>query len=107
MIRWIFIEAQTVKTRLDNHYSFLNNKVQSYVEDKNKIIIKDDIVKATSFDGGIAGTTAVLVDTANIFCKRFLRKNKFKIRSGAQETHELFWQKDLVEVTNSSNVSVP
>ena len=35
------------------------------------------------------------------------RKNIFKIRTGSQETHALYWRKYLAEVTKSSNVSVP
>ena len=77
------------------------------MEDDHDIIIEDDIVKAISFNGGISGTTDVLVDAGNIFGKRALKKNKFKIITGAQETHELCWRIYLVEVTKSSNISVP
>ena len=81
----MFTEAQTEKTRLDTDYSFLNKMFQEYVEDDNYILIKDVIVKAVSFNGGIYGTTAVLVDAANIFGKIPLNKNKFKIITGARE----------------------
>ena len=64
-------------------------------------------MEAISFNGGISVTTSVLVDAENLFEKRALKKRKFKTRTGAQETHELFWRKDMVEVTKSSNVSVP
>ena len=77
------------------------------MDDDNKILIEDDIVKDISFNGGISGTTDVLVDVENLFGKRAVKKNKFKIRTGARETHELCWRKDLAEVTKSSNVSVP
>ena len=46
--RWIFTEAQTVKTRLDTHYLFLNKTFQAYVEYDNDILIEDDIVKAVN-----------------------------------------------------------
>ena len=75
------------------------------MEDDNSILIGDDILKAISFNGGISGTTSVIVDAENIFDTRSLNKHRFKTRTGAQETHELFWEKDLAEVT--SNVSVP
>ena len=103
---WIFIEAQTGRTQLDTHYSFINKRFQAYVEDDNDILIEYDIVRAKSFNGVISGTTSVLVDAAIIFGKIFLKKNKFKIRTGAGETHELCQRKYLVEVTKSSNVSV-
>ena len=104
--RWIFTEVQTGKTRLDTLYSFLNIKFQVYVEDNNGILIEDDIVKGISFNGGISRTAAVIVDAANIFGKRTLKKNKSKIRTGAWETHELCCRKYLVEVTKSKNESV-
>ena len=64
-------------------------------------------MKAVSYNGDISCTTAVLVDVENLFSKRAMKKNKFKIRTGSRETHNLCWQKDSVEITKSSNVSVP
>ena len=75
------------------------------MEDYNYILIEDDIVKSISFNGGNYVTISDLVDTENTFNKRSLKKNKFKIINGAQETHELFWQKYSVEVAKASNVS--
>ena len=43
----------------------------------------------------------------NLFGKRALKKSKLIIRTGSRKTHELCWRKDLVEITKSSNVSVP
>ena len=91
---------------MDTHYLFLNKSFQEYVEDENKILIDDNIVKAISFNVGISGITAVLVDAANLFGKRALNKNIFKIRTRAWEIYELRWRKDSVDVTNSSNKSV-
>ena len=72
----------------------------------NNYILEYDIGKSIGFKGGIYGTMNVLVDAANLFGNRYL-KNKIKIGTVVQETHELFWQKDSMEVTKSSNVSVP
>ena len=92
---------------MDTHYSFINKNVQAYVDDDNDIHIRYNIVIAISFNGSFSGTTDVIVDESNPFSKRVLNKINFKIRTGAQETHELCWRKDSVEVTKSSNVSVP
>ena len=70
------------------------------MEDDNDILIGDDISKAISFNVGISSTTAVLVDATNLFGNRDFKKIKLKIRTGEQETHELCWRKDPVEVTN-------
>ena len=72
--RWIFSEAQTGKTRSDTHYSFLNNNFQAYVEDENDILIEDYSVKTIRFNGGIDGTTDVIVDAAALFGKISLKQ---------------------------------
>ena len=77
------------------------------MEDDNDIIIEYYIVKYIIFNGGISGTTAVLVDAKNLFGKRSLKKINSKFTTGARETHEVCWKKYLVEVNFLSNVSVP
>ena len=99
--RWVFTEAQTGKTRLDTHYSFLNKNYQAYVDDDNDILIEDDIMKSIIFNGGISGNTAVLVGAVALFGKRSLEKNNFKIKTGARETHEVCLWDDFVQVTKS------
>ena len=59
------------------------------------------------FYRGISGTTFVLVDGKNLFGNISLKKINLKTRTRARETHEVFWQKYLIGVTKSSNVSVP
>ena len=54
------------------------------MEDSNDIIIEDNIVKDINFNGGISGTTAVIVDATNIFGKRSSKKTNLKIRTGAR-----------------------
>ena len=93
LIRWISTEAYTGKTQLDTHYSFLDKKFQSYVEDKNDILIEDGIINSISFNGDISGTTYVIVNAADMFGNR-----AFKIKTGTQETHEDCWMEDYVHV---------
>ena len=97
--RWIFTVAQTGKTRLDTHYSFPNKTIQAYVEDDKEILIEYDVLKDIIFNEGISSTTDILVDLVSLFVKISLKINKFKIRTGARETHELCWRKDSVELT--------
>ena len=42
------------------------------MEDYNYILFEDDIVKSVGFNGGIYGTTSVVVDKVNLFGKRAL-----------------------------------
>ena len=97
----IFNEAHIGKTLLDTHYSFINNKFQAYVEYKNDILIKDDIVMAVRFNGGIYGTTAIRVDSASIFGNRAFKTIKFKIKTGTREIHEVCWLEDYVHIKKS------
>ena len=43
------------------------------MKDDNDILIEDDIVRAVSFNGGVSGKTAVIVDAENLFDKRVLK----------------------------------
>ena len=104
---WIFTKAQTRKIRLGTHYSSINKKIQAYVEDDNDITIEDDIVKYISFNVGISGTTAVIVDAATFFGNISSKKINFTINTGAQETHGVCWREKIVQVTKSSNISDP
>ena len=56
-------------------------------------------MKAISFNGGISGTNTVLVDAATICSKISLNIINFKINTEAQETHELCWREDFVQLT--------
>ena len=54
------------------------------MEYDNDILIEYDILKVISFNGGISGTTDVLVYAANIMGEITLKKIRFKIRNVAQ-----------------------
>ena len=98
-------EAQTGKSRLDTHFSYVNTQLKSYVEDDNNILTEEDIVKAISFRGGIAGTTAVLVDATSIGHEKAINE-KFKVvKTGSRSTHEIRWLNDRVKVIESSGIS--
>ena len=59
------------------------------MEDYNDILVINDIVKAVSSNGGISGTTAVIVDAEALFGKRPLKKINLKINTRAQYTQEV------------------
>ena len=45
------------------------------------------------------------MDTGALFGKITLKKINLKIKTRAQETHEVCWREDFLQVTKSSNVS--
>ena len=71
------------------------------MEDDNDIMIEYDIVKAISFNGGISGTTSVLVYEADLSGKISLKKINFKISTIPWETHEVCWREYFVQVKKS------
>jgi hypothetical protein len=104
--RWIFTEAQTGRGRLDTHFSYLNVVMKSYVEDGNDIDVEEDIFKALSYNGGVAGTTAVLLDASNL--EGPVLSRTFKVKTGSRATHEIkFINNDSVEIITSSGVTKP
>jgi hypothetical protein len=83
-------EAQTGKAHLDTHFLFVNTLFQSYVQDGNDILTKDDIFKALCFQGGVAGVTAILIDRQHLHSsdKVLCDKKYFKTKTGGREKHE-------------------
>ena len=74
------------------------------MENENYILIEDDIVKATGFNAFISGTNDILVDAADLFGKRDLKKINPKTNYGSQETHAV-QRGDFMQVKKSSDVS--
>ena len=64
--RWIFTEPCTDRGRLDTHFSYINLILKSFVEDGNNVDMEKHIFEALAFRGGVAGTTAVLLDFSNL-----------------------------------------
>ena len=59
---------------MDTHFSYLNIKLKSYVEDDYAITIEGDIVKGISSSDDVQGTTVILVDTSMIGTQKYINK---------------------------------
>ena len=106
IVKWIFTEAQTGHGRIDTHFSYVNIVLKSYVEDGNDIDLEDDIFKALSYQGGLAGTTVVLFDGRQLSGKAL--KKTFNCNTiGSRETHEIRWISDKAEIIKSSGITDP
>ena len=75
-----FTEAQTGKNKLDTHFSYLNIKLKSYVEDEHAITIEEDVVKGISSSDDVQGTTVILVDTSMICTQKYINKYLLALR---------------------------
>lgn len=90
ILTWIFIEAQTRRGWLDTHFSYFKLILKAFVVDRNDILLEDDIVHDLSFRAGIARTTTVLLDSAQL--PRPATSKKFKLtRIGFCATLEARW----------------
>ena len=65
-VKWIYTEAQTGRGRLDNHFSYINIMLKSYIEEGHNIDLEEDIVNALSYRGGIEGTNVGLVNASDL-----------------------------------------
>lgn len=93
--RWIFTEPCMGKSRLDTHFSYINLVLKNFVEDGLNVDIEDDIARAVSFKGGVAGTTTVLLDCSQ-FGKTCISKKFTFGPLGSRATHDIEW-KDVVD----------
>jgi len=59
---WVYNEACTGKGRLDNHFSFVNVTLKSYCIDGHDIVTESDIFEVLQYEGGLAGSRAMLFD---------------------------------------------
>ena len=65
---------------MDTHFSYLNIKLKSYVEDDHAITIEDDIVKGISSSDDVQGTIVILVDTSMIGTQKYINKYLLALR---------------------------
>ena len=88
IVRWIYTEAQTGKTFLDTHFSYINKKMIAFVQDGNDMVSPEGIYEALIHNGGIAGSTAVLADLENLPAGEILQK-KVPVYTGCRATHDI------------------
>lgn len=107
--KWLFTEAQTGRGRLDTHFSYINVKLKSYVEDDNNCVCEEQIYAGLIYDEGIAGSTATLLDGTNIPKGGCLSKKFKSTKIGSRATHEIQWSLTdaaaAAKIIESSNVT--
>ncbi|XP_040564364.1 uncharacterized protein [Lepeophtheirus salmonis] len=104
--KWLFTEVQTGRDHLDTHFSHIDAMLKSYVEDGIDVQVEEDIVKALSYRGGIAGTTVHLIDCTDL--KGPILEKSFKTTQvDSHETHEIVWYKESVGIIASSGITTP
>ena len=104
--KWIYTEACTGKNRLDTHFSYVNKKMKAYVLDGFDIITEKDICDAISYHDGIAGTTAVLFDGAELEGPVLKNNKEFKAsKTGVRETHEVVWTNSTPLIYKISDIT--
>ena len=114
---WVHTEACTGENGLDTHFSFLNISMIAHIGSGKNILTEKDICLAPMFKGGIAGSTAVLFDGAElegpVARDKEGNEKEFKAsNTGVRETHEIIhseieWPEVLTisEITEPENIS--
>ena len=105
---WIYTEACTGKNRLDTHYNFVSLIIKSYVYDGNDVATEEDIFTALSFGGGIAGSTAVLLDGGSLKGPVLQNGKEFKAtKTLVRETHEMIFSLPTPKVHTILDITPP
>jgi hypothetical protein len=90
--RWIFNEPQCGKSMLDTHFAFVNIQLKRALLDEKDYTNQIELYEALSHDGGIRGTTVLLVSELVIVtnvaqsCSQLIKKVKLDI--GVRSAHE-------------------
>ena len=93
--RWAYTEAQTGKSALDTHFSFVQGKAANYVSSGGTDLLTcKDVFKALKKDSGIQGTTTVLVN----FNKPQEPKQTIPLIGGISKIHDVLFLEDRVEL---------
>jgi hypothetical protein len=106
---WIFTEAQTGKSRLDTHFSYVNLQLTKYINAGHDILTESDIQAAMSFQDGIAGTTSILLDASRLLLVRADNENntKYNATTGCRSTHEIRWSQTETNIYQLSGITLP
>lgn len=106
--RWLFTEAQTGKSRLDTHFSYLNVTMSAFVEDGNDIMTEDGLFEALTYRGGVAGTAVVLVNAGKL-PKTCIVGKYTNTALGCRATHDIHWDPltHQVQLYEAANISLP
>jgi hypothetical protein len=92
--RWIFTEAQTGKTQLDTHFSYVQKHLKSVVDSGRDILLPIDIFNAYKCFNGIAGTSAILFEVQPLSNLSI----KVKPKLGISFVHDIIFNYDTVEL---------
>ena len=113
--RWINMEAYTGKDFIDTHFSFINRRLEAYVNNGNNVTTQQEIFEALSWKNGLAGTTTYVLDFTGLSSLPYVQKTKgmrgkkpaattqqdatqFKVKTGVKSTHDIIFKDDEVLV---------
>ena len=120
--RWTNMEAYTGKDFIDTHFSFINRRLEAYVNNGNNVTTQQEIFKALSWKNGLAGTTTYVLDFTGLQSLPYVEKTKnvrgkkpaattqqnstqFKIKTGVKSTHDIIFEEDEVLVYRYTGVT--
>jgi hypothetical protein len=100
------VEFVLIANAVDTYFLYLNLILKAFVDDGNDVMLEEHILAAMSFQGGVSGTSGVLLNCDKL--TRLALNKKFKIsRIGSRATHKIRRLKDKAEVHESSTITYP
>lgn len=103
---WVMGEASKNKGDVDGHFAYVNVLFASFCEDGNDITCEEHIFQALQHQGGIRGSTAMVVDAKGINGQT-LNSEEFKCKTGVRSTHHIKFCNDGVRVYRQSILTEP
>lgn len=103
----IFTEAQTVRGRLDTHFTYTNTTIKSFVDDGNDIMVKNYFIKIFFYQDGVDCTTAALLNCHQcLLPAACLTMKKFRLANTSTiATHVIHWEESCVHVESASGMT--
>ena len=98
--RWTYSEAQTGKSQLDVHFSYLNILFRNYVLDNNDLVGPMDLFKACMHNGGVTNSGCIFIQ-AN---KPQPTPRKPVIKMGITSVHDVLYFDDHICIRHFSEL---
>ena len=106
--KWTRTKAYTGRNRLDTHFSHVSVKLKSCVMNGHGATTEKDTRDAISYHGGIAGTTAVLLDGGALESPVLRYNKEFKAsKTRVRETHTMVLTNPTPQVHTMPSLTIP
>jgi hypothetical protein len=106
-VKFIVLQSDNASRFVSQQH--VNLQLIKFINAGNDMLTETDIQRAMSFDGGIAGTTTILLDASRLVPLRNDPNSqiKFKAKKGCCSTHEIEWTTTETRIYQLSGITTP